>query len=269
VKAALLAPLLALATPLAAQEGEPAPAAPALAAEPGPIVLVSGSDRLTALLGEGPVDPDTSLCLEPGEEAVFTSDRVTFTLSGGSAGGACFTPEYGERKAFDAEEREAALQALEQAQDAYAAALAGGDAEEIKRAEAALQDAQSRRFEWVLQSEPMVVGSPPSTTRGVITPKASAPRKRTRTGAPRAAAAPPPPPPPRPVIFRIASGSPAALARFPRGTLVQRGTALCLKAGEQVTVAGNNGQSATYTGPGCLNRSARPTRENVGGFTFG
>jgi hypothetical protein len=70
-------------------------------------------------------------------------------------------------------------------------------------------------------------------------------------------------------VFRIASASPTVLTRFPRGTLVQSATALCLKAGEQVTVAGSNGQSVTYTGPGCLNRKARPTRENVGGFTFG
>lgn len=59
------------------------------------------------------------------------------------------------------------------------------------------------------------------------------------------------------------------LARIPRGTLVTRETAICLKAGEQITVAGSNGQSVTYTGPGCLKRSAPASPQNLGGFTFG
>lgn len=256
----MVAPLLALAAPLAAQESEPAPAAP----PPGPILLVSGSDRLTMQLGEGPLDPDTRLCLEPGEEAVFASDRITFTLSGGSAGGACFTPGYGEREAFRAEERAAAIEALEQAQQEYDLAATSDD---MARALGKLDAARQRR--WLIDPPP-----PESAVEEEVVGSADGdrpkPRKRTRTGAIRASAAPPPPPPPpRPVIFRVASGSPAVLARVPRGTLVQRSTALCLKAGEQVSVAANNGQSVTYTGPGCLNRTARPTRENVGGFTFG
>lgn len=74
---------------------------------------------------------------------------------------------------------------------------------------------------------------------------------------------------PRPVMFRVYSGSPAVLERLPRGTLVQRETAICLKQGEQVTINASTGQSVTYRGPGCLNRQARPTRNNIGGFTFG
>lgn len=59
------------------------------------------------------------------------------------------------------------------------------------------------------------------------------------------------------------------LARFPRGTVVTLQTEICLKADEQITVQGNNGQSVTYNRPGCLKRSGRPTLENLGGFTFG
>lgn len=88
---------------------------------------------------------------------------------------------------------------------------------------------------------------------------------RTRTGAVRGTVTSPP----RPVIFRVYSGSPAVLERLARGTLVQRNTALCLKDGEQVTINASTGQSVTYRGPGCLNRKARPTRNNIGGFTFG
>lgn len=94
------------------------------------------------------------------------------------------------------------------------------------------------------------------------------------SGAPVMSAPPPPPPPPppaspAPAVYRVASGSPSVLARLPRGTLVTRETAICLKAGEQVTVSGSNGQSVTYTGPGCLKRSAPATPQNLGGFTFG
>jgi hypothetical protein len=79
-------------------------------------------------------------------------------------------------------------------------------------------------------------------------------------------AAPPPPPPP---VYRVASGSPSVLERFPRGTIVTRQTEICLKSGEQVTVTGSNGQSVTYDRPGCLKRSAPSTPQNLGGFTFG
>ncbi len=88
-------------------------------------------------------------------------------------------------------------------------------------------------------------------------------------------APPPPPPPPTsarvppPPVYRIASGSPTVLARFPRGTQVTLQTVICLKAGEQVTISGSNGQTVTYNRRGCLRRSGNPTPENSGGFTFG
>jgi hypothetical protein len=96
-----------------------------------------------------------------------------------------------------------------------------------------------------------------------------------RAEEPVMSAPPPPPPPPGSAapapapIYRVASGTPGVLERFPRGTIVTRDTGICLKAGEQITVTGSNGQSVTYTGPGCLKRSAPATPQNLGGFTFG
>jgi hypothetical protein len=256
----LLAPLLALAAPLAAQDSEPAPApaAPAPASEPGPIILVSGSDRLTRKAGHAPLDPAAELCLDRGEEAVLASDRVTFTLTGE----ACVIPAVAERATYDA--YRAAI--VDDARTALIRAMYSEDPERLAAARAdyvrVMREVMGIETDGMIELPPVeaeVVGS-----TGDDTPR---PRKRVRTGALRGDR--PPPPPPRPVIFRIASGSPPALARFPRGTLVQRGTPLCLKAGEQVSIAGSNGQSVTYTGPGCLNRTVRPTRDNVGGFTFG
>lgn len=86
---------------------------------------------------------------------------------------------------------------------------------------------------------------------------------------PPAAAGAPPPPPPPPPVFRVRSASPAVLEKFPRGSEVTRKTRICLEEGEQLTIVGSNGQSVTYTGPGCMQRSAPSTSDNVGGFTFG
>ena len=185
----------------------------------------------------------------------MASDRVTFTLTGE----ACVVPAVAERATWDA--YRAAI--VDDARTALIRAMYSENPERLAAARAdyvrVMREVMGIETDGMIELppvEPEVVGSTGDETRP--------PRKRVRTGAPRAA-----PPPPRPVIFRIASGSPAALARFPRGTLVQRGAPLCLRAGEQVSIAGSNGQSVTYTGPGCLNRTARPTRDNVGGFTFG
>jgi len=59
------------------------------------------------------------------------------------------------------------------------------------------------------------------------------------------------------------------LAEYPRGTQVALETKICLKAGEQVTITGSNGQTVTYNLPGCMRRNAVPTPQNAGGFTFG
>lgn len=59
------------------------------------------------------------------------------------------------------------------------------------------------------------------------------------------------------------------LAKYPRGSEVSRDTRICLKDGEQISIVGSNGQSVTYVGPGCAQRTGRPTRENQGGFIFG
>lgn len=90
---------------------------------------------------------------------------------------------------------------------------------------------------------------------------------RARAGAATSAARPAAPP--RPIIFRLASASPAVSQRYARGTLLQKTTALCLNHGEEATIVGGSGQSVSYSGPGCLHRKAKPTGANIGGFTFG
>jgi hypothetical protein len=251
VKAALLATALlaGIAAPLAAQEPAATPAP-----GPGPIILVSASERLTAQLGDGPIDPAAELCLDNREEAVLASDRVTFTLIGGE----CFVPAAAEQATWDAYREEIAA-------DAQARLIRAMYREDPAEIAAARQDYVTvMRNVMGVETDGMIeIPVEAELVEGTAEDTRPPPRKRARVGAVRGA------PPPRPVVFRIASASPTVLTRFPRGTLVQSATALCLKAGEQVTVAGSNGQSVTYTGPGCLNRKARPTRENVGGFTFG
>ncbi|MEL6737568.1 MAG: hypothetical protein AAFO28_01455, partial [Pseudomonadota bacterium] len=79
-------------------------------------------------------------------------------------------------------------------------------------------------------------------------------------------AMPPPAPPP---IYRVRSGSPSVLERFARGSVVTQETQICLEDGEQINIVGNNGQSVTYVGPGCMTRTAPASSDNEGGFIFG
>lgn len=86
--------------------------------------------------------------------------------------------------------------------------------------------------------------------------------------------APPPPmaepaPVQAPPVYRVRSGSPGVLQKFPRGSEVTRSTRICLAEGEQITISGSNGQQVSYRGPGCMQRTAPPSGTNQGGFTFG
>lgn len=69
--------------------------------------------------------------------------------------------------------------------------------------------------------------------------------------------------------FRVASGSPAVLEAFPRGTTITSSAEICLERGQQITLISRRGQRVTYRGPGCARRNAEPTPGNIGGFTFG
>lgn len=279
MRAALLsaAVLVAPIAPLAAQDAaEQAAAAPEQVSAAGPISLVTVSESVISW-GRAVPGPtslagsewrDETFCLEEGEEALFASDRVTFLL----VGEGCFKIGESEDAAFEDEQRALAQQALEEARLAFSEAERSGDtaAKEAAFARYAEAARNAPDEEWVDDIErdrAAAIAERERAERERAAPPAasSRPPGRTRTGAVRGR----PQTPPRPVIFRIASGSPAVLARVPRGTLVQRSTALCLKAGEQVSVAASNGQSVSYTGPGCLKRQARPTRDNIGGFTFG
>lgn len=279
MRAALLAAamLIAPGAPLAAQDAGDQAAAAAEAVPPaGQISLVTVSESVAArgraLAGpaslEGRAWRDETFCLEEREEALFASDRVTFLL----VGEGCFNIDESEQAAFEDEQRALAQQALEEARLAFAEAERSGDAAAQEAAFARYAEAARNApdEEWVDRIEAdraaaIAERERAERTRGAPPTASARPPGRTRTGAVRGT----PPTPPRPVIFRIASGSSAVLARFPRGTLVERSTALCLRAGEQVSVAASNGQSVSYTGPGCLKRQARPTRDNIGGFTFG
>lgn len=262
MRATLLAALLscACAAPLAAQEAAPpapAPTTPEVDPSPGAITLVTASEALLARHGVDPLHPDTSLCLAPGESLLLASDRVLVEI----ASEGCHTASEVERRAFEDEQRALHTHLIEQARAEHEAAIAGGDTAAIDQAHLRLQEAKRKAAERGVHVEP------PLNTRGIAAAAPAVP-KRTRTGSIRASARPAAVPP-RPIIFRLAAASPAVLKRHPRGTLVQRTTALCLNPGEEATIVGSNGQSVSYTGPGCLHRKARPTSTNIGGFTFG
>lgn len=276
MRAALILAALALgqAAPLAAQNAPApgpelaAPSEPAIAVASGPIVLISGPETVMAQFGGAPLDPAASLCLQSGEEATLASDRVTFVL----VGWGCFTPSVSEDDALwieartleneesDDRIREAQSNALAEAKAAHDAAIASGDDAAIRAAFDRLQAiehmvaAHSARREALAESERQVLAEM-RNARGI--------GMRFNFGGRSG------PIKSRPIIFRLASATPAVLQRFPRGTLVEKTTELCLNDGEQATVSGSHGQSVTYTGPGCLRRKAQPTSTNIGGFTFG
>jgi hypothetical protein len=213
-----------------------------------------------------PLYPKGELCLAAGEAAVLASDRTTFRIEGEG----CLMIAKAEREAFENEQLAREQQTLDEARTEYEAALEGGDT--------AAADAAYERYakvasnapekEWVDEiaiARAASIAERERQERERMAPPSAAPG--IRVGATRESASRPPPP--RPVIFRIANASPSVLQRVPRGTLVERTTVLCLMDGEQVTISASIGQSVTYTGPGCARRNARPTSDNVGGFSFG
>lgn len=228
------------------------------------IVAIDPVEELAAEWGTGPVDPATRVCLAKDQVVLFASDRVTFQV----AGEACATLADAEAEAFANSQRALEYQAYEVAVAEYDAAIARGD-------EAAKESAYARyaelaqnlpEGEWVddvAKAQADAIAMREAEERMLNAPLSAGPP-----------AMPPPikagpPLPPRPIIFRLASGSPSVIARFPRGMIVQPSTALCLTQGEQLTVSSSIGQSTTYTGPGCLKRQGKPTRENIGAFVFG
>lgn len=254
--------LLAAASPLAAQDDVDS-SAPDSA--PGPIVLLTGPDALLAKFGSAPLDPEARLCLGADETAVLASDRVTLQI----ADEGCYTAALAEEEAFANEQLALEQQALEAAAAQFDAANETGDEAEKERAFERYAEAarQARAEEWVdevaREREAAAAARAREERMMRMPPTASRPRTGSTRPPPRAAT------PPRPIIFRLAGASPAVLQRYPRGTLVQRSTALCLADGEQATISASNGQTTTYSGPGCLRRKAQPSATNIGGFTFG
>lgn len=239
LRAAVLAAALVQAAPLAAQDtpasahiSDPSTAPEMTKVEaPASIVLITGTASVISRYPDGIVT-DQEFCINAGESAVLSSNRTTFEL----VGNACYSLVSAERQAFFIEQRLVDIQALSDAEAAHDAARKSGTKAEIKRTSHELKIAKLKvRME---RRRPILIS-------GVLSPMA------------------------RPIIFRLASGSPSVLARFPRGMIVQHSTALCLTGGEQLTISSSIGQSATYTGPGCLKRQGKPTRENIGAFVFG
>ncbi len=226
----VLAAALMTAAPLTAQEAPPAPAADQA---PGPIVVITGPAALEAQTEDGTM-PDRQLCLAAGEVAVLASDRITFEL----AGTACHELAVEEQRAFAAEQETILTEALFDAVAAHAAARESGIEADIERTGRALADARSQ----------LMLTFPP----------------RFYFDGPAA-----PSQPARPLVFRLAAASPSVHDRMKRGAVITRATVLCLKSAEQATIIGSNGQSVTYTGPGCLKRQGRPTSDNIGAFVFG
>ena len=289
MKAALLlaaAGALGAAAPLAAQEAAAPAAAPQAPSQPaaspvtptapGPIVLVSGPYALLATLGTAPLSTEAQVCLGPDEVALLASDRVTFQLTGE----ACFTASVAEREAFEAEQGALEDEALGLATEESDASFASSDPSAIdERFETARTETPDESEDARAQKEAFAAAmrdrSNAQSERQRDSVREERERQaamaeramlnRTRAGAVLGS----PTPPPRPIIFRLAGASPSVLGRYPRGTIVQRTTSLCLQNGEQATISGSHGQSVTYTGPGCLRRKARPTGDNLGGFTFG
>ena len=216
----------------------------------GAIRLVSGSPAVAARLGTKPLAPQRRVCLAEGEEAVLASNRATFQLEGAQ----CFTLGKAESDAYQQEEAALGDSLFDAAVSAYHAALQGGDPAAIAAAAEELK-VIARRYPEELQQLRRFAFALGAMVRGLWTPELAAPK--------------PPSKQPRPVIIRISSGSASALARFPRGSVVERSASLCLKAGEQLTVATSTGQAATYTGPGCLTRRGQATADNIGAFVFG
>jgi hypothetical protein len=250
----LVAALLAgISAPLAAQDNgaAPDPAAAGTAAQPalpapGPIHQVAASETVWAR-GLMASDPGAVVCLEEGEEMLFASDRVTFQILGEG----CFKLGMAEEDAFADEQRALHTHLIGQAEAEHQVAAASGDKAATDLAHARLQEALRQGAEHGVH--PATPAAASTRRAATATLMRSAPG-RVRTGAVRGD--PPAVPASRPVIFRLASATPGVLKRYPRGTLVQRTTALCLNRGEEATIVGSNGQSANYSGSGCLHRKA-------------
>lgn len=228
---------------------EPPVAAPRVAALVGPIKVINASPSVLTRVGPERLDPDTPFCLSDRETALLASERVSFVLTGEE----CISPTAAEFYAFKQELAVVNEQNLSEAIAANYAAQQNGDQADIDRAAARLREAAKQAPATIArlrQGGDFSISGRPGVYF-LMQPRDPNPRR------------------PRPIIFRVASGSTDVLNRFPRGTVVQQSMALCLSQGEQLTVAANVGQSATYTGPGCLRRQGRPSRDNIGAFTFG
>lgn len=271
--------------PEAASPGEIVPA--------GAIYLVSGSEALTGLLGtEEPLAESAEICLAAGEEAVFASERTLFELGGEN----CFILGDGEAEAYALAllVEEEAAQADSDAPVAAASGSGGGgnggSGVVVKSAgptsatyPVGKRIAANSRL--CLQAGDSVTllsrggtrafrgpgcfttGTSGASSRSAFAQLTRQRGGRARSGASRGGSSDESGS--RPVVYRVAAGTDSAIERYPRRSLVNRSSRICLENGEQITIIGSNGQRVTYSGPGCARRTARPSADNIGGFVFG
>ena len=247
--------------------------------ERGDIVLVWGGESLEQTYLNGvAIDPETEICLDPSETAMFASDRSTFELSGEG----CFVLGEAEAEAYAAD----LLMAEAESPAAGVSASLGGnfvvsssgpssaqyhvgqkvsDTARICLREGDIVTVLGNGGTRVLRGPGCFMLASMTRTRRFAAMISGNP-SRARTGAVRGGSVNGGS---RTVTFRVSSATDSVLERFPRGSLVSRSTRICLEEGEQITIVGSNGQRVTYRGPGCARRNARPTEDNLGGFTFG
>lgn len=259
----------------------------------GGIYLVSGPEALTTLLGtEEPLAESVEVCLAVGEVAVFSSERTLFEMSGED----CVILGDGEAEAYGLSllVEEEAAQAASGTPVAAASSSGGGGysgggivirsggptsatypvgTRIAASARLCLQNGDrvtllsgdaTRVFAGPGCFDTRRSGTSSRSTFAQLTRQRSG---RARTGAIRGGSASDPGS--RPVVFRVAAGSDSAIERYPRRSIVNRSSRICLEDGEQITIIGSNGQRVTYSGPGCARRTARPSADNIGGFVFG
>lgn len=263
--------IFALPTAVAAQATEPAPTRISL---PFDYTVVSGSEAVLAEQPAGQVLAATArVCLTEGQElAVSDGARVA-----SFAGPGCLVPKAEafsdiEDVAYDGSHvwmpYMGAISERLWACEAWVVAASGPSAADYPVGSKLDGDARltlraGDRVQIALMDDDRTLSGPGSyrlcpsealsrVTSAMLTRQR--PAMRVRTGAVRSGGEAPP----KLVVVR---GTAGALKRYPRASLVR--TRICLDGGEQLRVAGTDGSSATYAGPGCDRLLPRGAKDNT------
>lgn len=258
------------------EQGERSEADATTSDGPGAIYLLTGSESALSELGtDQPLDFDTQICLDPSESVLLASDRVTFELRGEN----CFSAGEAEENAFrKSEEVVAAMneEATRRAQSQeyrvissstmrfqQGRTLPAGSRVCLREGDVVRLQSSSRSRELTGPGCFTLERANPASSGNLLQTR---PRQRPLLFSLGGSASGP-----RndPITYRVSAASQSVLERYPRGTPVDLATRICLEDDEQVTIVSSKGQRVTYRGPGCARRNARPSADNLGGFTFG